>query len=222
MTFPSAMTFAMLLASLGATAAHNSGRHNVVRCDTVAPKEDEQAKFTEMMILRQVEWEKEQAELETELLEGGGDGVRRLRGFKATVKVVFHALSDDGTQYVTDEQLHDQMNVLNASFEGTGFTFELDHINRVVNPVWYNFKDVNSDTNAMTAALHMGCKDTLNVYLIDFENLGRASYPTFNWNFINDGILLHDQTVPGGTDPRYNLGVTLVHEVSTLHFRRIT
>ena len=67
---------------------------------------------------------------------------------------------------------------------------------------------------AMFDALRVGGSSTLNVYFKLFRGLGIATFP---FNYVSepkrDGVLIASGTVPGGSEPRFNDGKTLVHEV---------
>jgi hypothetical protein len=152
----------------------------------------------------------------------------RLADGSVTVRTVFHSISDH--TLTADEQtrmqrmIEKQMDVLNAAFSGesaddaadTPFRFELDTVNWEVNPDWYTVTPGKTERD-MKQALHEGDSTTLNVYSADIGDnlLGWAYFPK-DYNdgrdFI-DGVVILDESMPGGTAGKYALGDTLTHEV---------
>ena len=69
----------------------------------------------------------------------------------------------------------------------------------------------------MKAALHVGDSETLNVYAADIGGglLGWAYFPKGynNGRDYIDGVVVLDESMPGGTAAPYNEGDTLTHEV---------
>ncbi|MDF2092879.1 zinc metalloprotease [Knoellia sp. 3-2P3] len=144
------------------------------------------------------------------------------------VETVFHSISDHPltaaeTQRMTT-MINDQMDVLNAAFSGqtaaaaadTPFRFSLAKINWVVDPSWYTVVPGKNERD-MKAALHEGDSRTLNVYSADIGGglLGWAYFPKGynNGRDYIDGVVLLDESMPGGTAGKYALGDTLTHEV---------
>jgi hypothetical protein len=68
----------------------------------------------------------------------------------------------------------------------------------------------------MKKALRKGGASTLNVYLAELA-VRLLGYSTFPWDYssnpLNDGVVIHSPTLPGGTYAPFNLGRTLSHEV---------
>ena len=65
----------------------------------------------------------------------------------------------------------------------------------------------------MKAATRVGGKNTLNVWTANIGDdlLGWATFPTKLST--NDGVVILDESMPGGTAGKYALGDTLTHEV---------
>jgi pregnancy-associated plasma protein-A len=135
-----------------------------------------------------------------------------------TVPVYVHVMAAaDGTGNVTDTQIAQQIDVLNKTFGGaesreasdTGFTFTLAGTDRYFNDAWHN--DQNS--NQYRKATRLGGADALNIWLVEFNYLGIATFP---WDYANqgaiDGIRVLWSSLPGGTEKNYNLGETATHE----------
>jgi Pregnancy-associated plasma protein-A len=136
--------------------------------------------------------------------------------FAATVPVWFHVVSPDGvTGNVKDSVIGRQLQVLNATFAGTGFTYELAGVSRTMNADWYEVKDTADEQN-MKKELRRGGADTLNVYLTSGAGfLGWAYFPsTYHSREYIDGVVLDYRSLPGGEYGReFSLGKTLTHEV---------
>ena len=142
----------------------------------------------------------------------------------ATIPVVFHVISADGTPgqgNAPDSQLQAQVRVLNASFAGstggapTGFTFSLQAINRVTNPAWWGLRQGMPPEAEMKAALRRGGMETLNIYTVITNGQGNYGWGTFPQATLstNDGVVMRFDTLPGGTNTLYNEGDIAVHEV---------
>lgn len=159
------------------------------------------------------------------------------------IPVVFHVISKDRGNVggnLSDERIDAQMDVLNAAFAGTGFSFDLEKVTRTVQPEWFNLISANGADPRyfrgsgkeikMKQALHEGDAETLNIYTASLGQslLGWAYLP---WNFTSDngeplprffdGVVLDYRSLPeveGDTgDDRafsiYNEGDTATHEV---------
>ena len=135
--------------------------------------------------------------------------------FAATVPVWFHVVSPDGViGNVKDSVIQRQMQVLNANFAGTGFTYQLAGITRTVNAAWYELKDTG-DEQEMKKTLRRGGAETLNVYATSGAGfLGWAYFPsTYHSREYIDGIVIDYRSMPGGEYGReFSLGKTLTHE----------
>jgi hypothetical protein len=147
---------------------------------------------------------------------------------KVDVETVFHSISDHPLTAAEKQRMttmiNDQMDVLNAAFSGetaadasdTPFRFSLAKINWVVDPSWYTVVPGKNERD-MKKALHEGDSETLNVYSADIGGglLGWAYFPKdYNGgrDYI-DGVVILDESMPGGTAGKYALGDTLTHEV---------
>jgi Pregnancy-associated plasma protein-A len=135
--------------------------------------------------------------------------------FAATVPVWFHVISPDGVVgNVKDSVIQRQLQVINANFTGTGFTYVLAGVTRTVNESWYLLNSTG-DEQEMKKALRRGGADTLNVYSTSGAGfLGWAYYPsTYESREYIDGIVIDYRSMPGGEYGReFSLGKTLTHE----------
>ncbi|MDI9638879.1 zinc metalloprotease [Kamptonema cortianum] len=108
------------------------------------------------------------------------------------------------------------MNVLNSSFAGTGWSFQLVTVSRTTNSTWFTASYGSTAQTQMKNALRQGTAQHLNVYSNNIGG-GTLGYATFPWSYTSnpkdDGVVILYNTMPGGTAAPYNLGDTLVHEV---------
>ncbi len=145
-----------------------------------------------------------------------------------TVETVFHVLTEtEPTQAERDRltgMIDAQMEVLNDSFSGTTapdaadtpFRFSLDRVTWTQNAAWANVTPGRTERE-MKTALHTGDSETLNVYVADLGGglLGWAYFPKGynNGRDYLDGVVMLDESMPGGTAGPYSEGDTLTHEV---------
>lgn len=116
--------------------------------------------------------------------------------------------------------ISEQINVLNAAFQPHGFAFTLASTDRTLNDSWYT--DCYNQESAMKNALKKDITRNLNIYTCSPSGgiLGWAYFPgnpsdTASNSYLA-GVVLLDQSIPGGSASPYNLGDTATHEVG--HF----
>lgn len=136
-------------------------------------------------------------------------------GVGAAIPVWFHVITDGSPGgNISDASLTAQLAVLNETYVGTGFSFTHAGTTRTTNASWYA---MGSTAEAQAkAALRKGGANTLNLYLANPGNgyLGWATFPSsYASNPSADGVVILNQSVPGGTAVPYDLGITAVHEV---------
>jgi len=132
------------------------------------------------------------------------------------VPVYFHVITTNtGAGNIDDAKLTAQISALNASYAGSGFQFSLKGTNRTKNTTWYNSCDKSTVERQIRQALAVDPAHTFNVYLCGLGGglLGRATFPSYfpEGNYMH-GVVILNQTVPGGSATNYNNGRTLVHE----------
>jgi len=140
---------------------------------------------------------------------------RRLK--TVTVPTYFHVLQDGKKGGVSDAQIDLQMQVLNDAFSSAGFEFQLKYQNgnkasRTNDKKWHQGKEETK----YKARLRKGNKNALNVYFNEAKGyLGYAYYPSESMaGSVLDGVVVLYGAIPNGYAAPYNLGDTLVHEVS--------
>lgn len=145
-----------------------------------------------------------------------------------TIDTVFHVITDatptKAEKARTEQMIADQVDVLNAAYSGqtsdtaadTPFRFALTGTTWTVNQTWAQVTPGKTEKD-MKAALHTGDSETLNVYAADIGGglLGWAYFPKGynNGRDYIDGVVILDESMPGGTVAPYNEGDTLTHEV---------
>lgn len=152
----------------------------------------------------------------------------RLANGSINITTIFHVITDhtlgSSEQSRYDRLIDNQMAVLNDSFAGrtaavasnTPFRFELRDVTYTVNASWATVAPGKVERE-MKAALYQGDSTTLNVYAANVGGglLGWAYFPKGYNNGRNyiDGVVILDESMPGGTAGKYSEGDTLTHEV---------
>jgi hypothetical protein len=152
----------------------------------------------------------------------------RMANGSVHIPTVFHVVSDhnlsdtEKTRWTT--MINDQMKVLNDSYSGqtaadaadSPFRFGPTKITWTTNPAWYTVVPGKNERD-MKKALYEGDSKTLNVYSANIGGglLGWAYFPKGynNGRDFIDGVVMLDESMPGGTAGKYSLGDTLTHEV---------
>jgi hypothetical protein len=155
-----------------------------------------------------------------------GPGQIRKSG-SVTIPVYFHVVTR-GAGYangdVPDRMLRDQIDVMNAGYAGavapgganTPFRFALVGVTRTVNERWFNAGIGSAAEREMKSALRVGGAETLNFYVTNAGGvyLGWATFPSsYAGDPAMDGVVVLYDSLPGGTDARFNEGDTGTHEV---------
>lgn len=132
-----------------------------------------------------------------------------------TIPTVFHVISEDGTLgNIPESWIDAQITVLNNAYAAAGISFSKLPTERVTNAAWYPIVYGSNTEKQMKAALRDGTMGTLNIYTGELSDdlLGWATFPTRKLS-TNDGVVILDQSLPGGNAAPYNLGDTATHEV---------
>jgi hypothetical protein len=137
--------------------------------------------------------------------------------FSATIPVAFHVFTDGAEGRLSSRAIQQQVNVLNATYAGTGFSFTLASIDYTDNATWFNALDPGTSVERTAkAATHTGTANTLNVWTTNGPSyLGFATFPSWYKRSPQlDGIVLDYKSFPGGTyGSEFSLGKTATHEV---------
>ncbi len=131
------------------------------------------------------------------------------------IPVAFHVIHSGSTGNVSDAQITNQMQVLNNSFVGTGFSFTHLTTTRTNDSRWFSTCARKGTERKIRQSLAVDPAHTLNVYSCSPSGLlGRATFP---WSYSEDnyqhGVVILHSSLPGGSAAPYNLGDTLPHEV---------
>lgn len=133
------------------------------------------------------------------------------------IPVYFHVIrATDGSGDLTDAAIGAQLNVLNAAFAGSGFSFTLAATTRTSNDTWYTAEPGTQAEKQMKTALRQGGSNALNIYSNNMGGglLGWATFPSsYASKPLMDGVVILYSSLPGGTAAPYNLGDTATHEV---------
>jgi hypothetical protein len=133
----------------------------------------------------------------------------------ATIPVYFHVITDGTNGKVTSSQINQQITVLNNAYASSGFAFSLARTDTTVNSRWYTgLKSGSKAEKDMKKALRKGDMGDLNIYTARLGGslLGWATFPKTAYDTY-DGVVVLDQSLPGGNAAPYNLGDTATHEV---------
>jgi len=140
---------------------------------------------------------------------------------KRTINVYFHVINkgagiENGD--IPDSQIQAQIDALNKSYgdSNAGVEFKLAAVDRTTNSSWYTVTDVGSAETNMKNALRQGGKADLNIYTANLGDglLGWATFPSdYTRAPKMDGVVVLYTTMPGGSEPSYDLGATAIHEV---------
>lgn len=140
---------------------------------------------------------------------------RRDQAVTVEVQTYFHVITSGSNGDIDDDALQAQLDVMNDAFRQHGFSFRLMQTTRTENSAWYNAGISSREQDEMKAALRVGDASTLNVYFNAAGGaLGYATFPSDYATFPkDDGVVILNSSVPGGSATKYNDGKTLVHEV---------
>ena len=135
-----------------------------------------------------------------------------------TIPVAFHVVYSTRrgvtSGNIPQQWINDQIDVLNAAYAGTGFSFVLASVDRTNSRKWYT--GCYNQDNQMKNALNIDPANNLNIYTCSPSGgiLGYAYLPnSFPESDYRHGVVLLDESLPGGSASPYNLGDTATHEV---------
>ncbi|KAG8813107.1 hypothetical protein FRC17_001671 [Serendipita sp. 399] len=154
---------------------------------------------------------------------------------RSNVSVAWHVIYKNETfegGLLQDWMVNASIGAMNDHYAQTGIHFQLDHVDYTLNETWFIGADpvYKAVQNDMKQALRVGDSATLNIYTVGFgtrTNNDLLGYSTFPWWLVNignttantingtidDGVVIVYSSIPDGTEPHYNEGKTLTHEV---------
>ena len=133
-----------------------------------------------------------------------------------SIPVYVHVIHNgSGFTSATDAKINQQINVLNSAYAPWGWSFSVVSVDHTNNNSWYTTTGGAAERK-MKSALHQGSADDLNLYL---NHMGRGllGWATFPSSYASspsmDGVVVLDDSLPGGSAAHYNEGDTATHEV---------
>ena len=138
------------------------------------------------------------------------------------IPVYIHVIQENATVgEVPAERITDQIEILNDSFDGgavggagAGVVFDLINTDVTINAAWTPMEYGDPGEVQMKTALREGGARALNLYILDLSTLlGWATFPyQYAGNPEMDGVVVLNESLPGGSAAPYNLGDTAPHE----------
>jgi len=163
------------------------------------------------------------AEMDAVAAEIKAASVLRAATTPVTIPVHWHVVHSGSSGNLSASAINASIAVLNDSYTGstggaaTRFSFSLASVDYTDNATWYADCDTSSVERAMKQALRQGGPEALNVYSCGMVGSGLLGWATFpEWyagDPADDGVVILDESVPGGSATYYNEGDTLTHEV---------
>jgi hypothetical protein len=138
------------------------------------------------------------------------------------INVYFHIITSGGQGAVPTSRLDAQIKVLNDSYAGRtggvnmGFSFTRAGVDTTDNASWYTVTPGTQAEKQMKSALRKGGARDLNLYLANIGDnlLGWATFPQdYKKSPSMDGVVILNESVPGGSAAPYNEGDTATHEI---------
>lgn len=171
-----------------------------IRCGTPEPTREEQA-----LVRAQVDrW-----------LALSGPALQLVTSIPVRFHVVYK--TQGGTQgLVSQQMIDDQIDVLNAAYANTDFSFFLAGVDFTNNRKWFNGCASSGNERRMKQNLTVDPAHNLNIYTCNPKGglLGWAYLP---WSLAESsfwqGVVLLYSSLPGGSAAPYDLGDTATHEV---------
>ncbi len=132
------------------------------------------------------------------------------------IAIAYHVIHDGNTGVVSSSRLNQQVTVLNNAYAGTGFSFSVASIDYTDNATWYTMGHGTTVERQAKQALNIDPNTHLNVYVAGIGGglLGWATFPAdLSRKTSEDGVVVLNESLPGGNAAPYDLGDTATHEV---------
>lgn len=134
-----------------------------------------------------------------------------------TISVYVHVIrSSSGSSSASAAKATSQINILNNAFAPWGWSFTQAAIDYTNNDAWYTAQPNTTAESQMKNTLRQGSADDLNLYINHMGGglLGWATFPSsYTSSPKMDGVVVLDDSLPGGSATNYNAGDTGTHEV---------
>jgi hypothetical protein len=136
-----------------------------------------------------------------------------------TIRVHVHVI-DKGNGIANGDvplqQINRQIDVLDAAYAPTGWSFTLASVDRTTDPAWYRMDIGSREERDAKMTLRRGGADDLNIYTANLGGglLGWATFPSsYARRPWDDGVVILYSSLPGGDAAPYDEGDTATHEV---------
>ncbi|KAK9438500.1 metalloprotease [Metarhizium brunneum] len=124
--------------------------------------------------------------------------------------VVGRPKADASSEFlVTREALTKQVDVLNKSFKPANIFFTPSNMDWTNGSLYLQGRAIKSE---LAKDLYRGNLSTLNILFVQSGDT-RGGSTIVDWAPKEDGCIVNAATVPGGSHPVWNMGITAVHEV---------
>lgn len=131
------------------------------------------------------------------------------------IPIAFHIIKSNNNGVVNNQRIYDQINVLNKAYEPLKIKFSINSIDETNNSLYYNMGPGVREF-FMKLQLAKSPNKIINVYTLEPSNgiLGWASFPwQYDEGSFMHGVVVYNESLPGGNTTDYSLGNTLVHEI---------
>jgi hypothetical protein len=151
-----------------------------------------------------------------ERLAASSRRMRSTQNIVVGVQFIHITLGQQGV--ISAAKRKNQVAVLNNAFQqyNIEFSYSEDQVRVVENARWYSMDHGSAAEREAKTALHGSPERHLNFYTAGLTG-GLLGWATFPWELagdrVMDGVVMLDESLPGGSASPYNLGITAVHEV---------
>jgi len=139
-----------------------------------------------------------------------------------TIPVHFHVIHSGDDGKVSESMITAQIDVLNSAYQSANLQFRKASTEYVDNSEWYEIGPppvnpfaTNKEAD-MKRALGKEQTSALNCYILKCQNslLGWATFPwELSIDLARDGVVILNDSLPGGGASPFNLGHTATHEI---------